>query len=281
MKTDWQRRRHHLSTYNYEEIVNSSYNVEGEGRSTWKTWIPFLNKKEINGEPQAEEDAFTPLLNKPISSLEALKKAFMEELYAFQLTWASSTISEKSHVKQSLKYDSFLARLTKTLPDTYMIFYRPVMNVRKAQVEMEVMIVTPTEVWLVHALEGDGNAIFKPLNDRFWIKEQKSYEEKLVHPQVSIKRMRSVIQEILAGNDISYPVKTVVIAKDSFIDLPRNDSSLTVIDKRTFPAWYEKLQRNKSPIKYQQLKVTELLLRHCDTTADSRADFQEETDRLS
>ncbi|WP_026690720.1 hypothetical protein [Alteribacter aurantiacus] len=270
LKMDWGKRKHERKIYEYEEIVNSSFGIEGEDRAVWKKWIPFLKKKQEGSIAPKEDESFFPHLRKPISSIEALKKAYLEELYSFQLTWATSTIHEKSYLNRDLKYDPFLAMLVKSLPDTYMLFYKPVIAIRRAEVEMEVMIVTPTEMWLIHCLGGDDHTIYKPFNDRYWTKDRKPSEERIVHPHIPIKRMKSVIYEVFQKEGMTYPIKTAVVAKDSYIDMPRVDTKVSMIDKRTFPGWYEKLKRHKSPIKHQQLKVTEVLLNHCTTESHPR-----------
>ncbi len=275
LKNDWNKRKERYKSYAYDEIVTSSYGIETEKRTIgWKRWLPF-GKGNNDKKAIREEDrlSFSETFERPISSIEALKKTFHEELYSFQLNWASSTVTEKSYVKKSYVYDPFLAFLVKKLPDTYFLFYYPVFNVRKAQIELDIIIVTPTDIWLLHALPGNNQTIYQPYNDRFWVKNQKPEEEKILNPTIAVNRMKSVVSDVLREKNLTYSIKTAIIAKESFIDLPRKDHRLAIYDKRTFLEWFEPQKKNRTPVKHDQLKVTGAILNQCETNSELRSEF--------
>ncbi|MCR6095467.1 NERD domain-containing protein [Salipaludibacillus agaradhaerens] len=209
-------------------------------------------------------------------SLEKLKQSFREELFQFQLNWASSTISEKSHVKRSYYYDKFLYYLLQNLPDTFFVFYEPVFFMKKAPVDLDVIILTPTELWLIKPLSGNDHTIYQTETDRFWKKSENGVEERLLNPFVTLKRMKTVVETILTENHITLPVKMAVVAKDSFIDVPPVSKRVNLVDKRQIENFKKLLLKNQTPIKHQQLKVAETLLAHSLTISENR--LQEEID---
>ena len=48
------------------------------------------------------------------------------------MKWASSTLREKSYVDPRFMRDSLLRMLLQTLPDNYLLFYYPILQIRKA-----------------------------------------------------------------------------------------------------------------------------------------------------
>ncbi|MDG5787733.1 nuclease-related domain-containing protein [Evansella sp. AB-P1] len=209
---------------------------------------------------------------------EELKEAFLEEIFHFQLNWASSTISEISPIKQSFYHDAFLFDLLKKLPDTYFVFYQPLVFSKKTKVEMDIFILTPTELWLVTPLTGNDRTIFKRDSDRFWTKEFEGEKGRILDPIIALKRMRTVLEPILTENEFSLPIRTAVIAKDSYIDILQPEYPIKLIDKRNIVKWYEVLNRNVAPMKHQQLKLADVILAKCASVWASRPngsmDFQ-------
>ncbi|PYZ97145.1 hypothetical protein CR205_00650 [Alteribacter lacisalsi] len=280
-KERWQRMREYWETEqkrpllsDYEEIVTSSYGVEG---TSWKRFFrrfPLLHK--WSGQSEAEDVEQAGRLNRPVSTIEALGRTFKEELYRFQLSWASSTISETSQISKEFLKDTLLARLVKDLPDTYLILYCPVVRIRNAEVEIGIIVVTPVEIWLLQALEGDEHTIYTPLDERYWSRRGRGREDKMVHPGIALRRMVSVIREILQEQDHPAVLKTAVLARNSFIDVTGKGQRMLTIDKRSYGTWFEQMKKNHSPIKPAQLQTVRLLLKYCETYAAARSVLSEE-----
>src|SRR5690554_3842920 len=212
--SDWTNR------YEYGEPSTSNMNdwsnLETVGvkdkkgfRGKLKEWLP----KRKNDALSIDED-YTTIINRlngndneltKLKSKEQLKNAFKEEIFNFQINWASSTISEISDVRRKYYYDPVLSFLLKDLPDSYFIFYEPVVYLKKAPVDFDTIILTPSEIWLIVTLLGTEETIYQGLSDKYWIRSHKSTEEKILHPSIALKRMRSVTEHILLNNEISFP----------------------------------------------------------------------------
>ncbi|MBU9721070.1 MULTISPECIES: nuclease-related domain-containing protein [Bacillaceae] len=264
-----QGKRRFFSSKPEEEVVKKS----------WRNFWPF-KQKESQLETQTEEEDLFLNNQLPISpSLDHLKASFREELFSFQMNWASSTISEISNVKRKYQYDQLLFTLLMELPDTFFVFYEPVFVHKKTSIDLDIMILTPSELWLVRALPGNEQTIYQPGADRFWTCSKGDKKEKILHPIISLKRMRTVIEPLLTEMDLSIPIKTVILAKDAYID---NSSSqrITLIDKRSYREWKEKLSRNVAPLKLHQMKIADAILSNCLTIARERTDFLQAEDEI-
>ncbi|SES14248.1 nuclease-related domain-containing protein [Salisediminibacterium halotolerans] len=210
-------------------------------------------------------------------SLEDVKAVFQEELFHFQIGWASSTVSEVSRVKQAYYQDEMLRRLVKNLPDTFFIFYEPVCFMKKAPVELDIVIVSPSDIWVIKPLAGDGDTIYTKSSERYWEKRGKERTETFLSPMYDLNRMRTVIEHLLEEEGISLPVYQAVVAKDSFLDVSSHSTRTKLIDKRTIDSFMQKLINNQAPIKHTQLKIADALLCNVQTVSESRIEADLET----
>lgn len=64
-------------------------------------------------------------------SEEQLRRLYIDQLFQFQLKWASSTMLEKSKLDPKFMRDSLLRSFTQQLPDSYLLFYYPILKVKK------------------------------------------------------------------------------------------------------------------------------------------------------
>ncbi|WP_088032968.1 nuclease-related domain-containing protein [Evansella clarkii] len=253
----------------YLPEMDISFEQETEERKTFGQRLKhlFLSKDD------ADEVEPAPPPGIKYKDKQELRAAFMEDVFHFQLSWASSTISEKSEINRKYYYDHLLSFFVKELPDSYFIFYEPVLFLEKAPVDFDILILTPAEMWLITALPGTDKTVYKSFSNRFWEKKQGDRTEKLLNPGVALKRMKTVTEEILADNGLEIPVRTAVIAKNSFIDLPQLPGKRTkVIDKRNFASWKKEFTAATVPVKHHQLKIAETLLGQCLTNSELRVD---------
>jgi len=262
LKEDWEVRKK-----GYSNLPSWDIFEEKSETRLQKSWNRLLGKKQQT----SKEEVVLPSEKKlSFHSMEQLKNAYREELFQFQMNWASSTVSEISEVKRSYYHDSLLHFLVKKLPDTYFIFYRPVLLMKKAPVDMDVVIVTPNEILLITPLLGNDQTIFQMDTGRYWLRKQDKNQERFLHPYLSLNRMRMVIESILQEKDITIPIRHVVLAKDSFIDIQPKSKRVQFVDKRNFKSFHEQLLKSQSPIKNIQLKIADILLTHSMTISKSR-----------
>lgn len=210
-------------------------------------------------------------------TLEEVKADFQEELFHFQINWASSTVSEVSKVKEKYYHDEMLRLLLKKLPDTYFVFYEPVSYLKKAPVELDIVIMSPSEIWVLKSLQGDSETIYSKASDRYWQKREGSKTEKILSPLYDLNRMRTVIEYLSEQEGLTFPVYQAVAAKDSFLDLSSHSTRTKLLDKRTIDAFVQRLINNQAPIKHTQLKMADILLANVQTVSESRIDADLET----
>lgn len=90
----------------------------------------------------------------------ALASFYKRHLYDFQLKWASSTLSEISHLSNQVKQDRILRYLTQQLPDSYFIMYKPVLQIQQAAVELSIVILSPLDIYCVSFLEAEEDSVY-------------------------------------------------------------------------------------------------------------------------
>lgn len=232
--------------------------------------IPW--KKKQKHEDWEEDSSFLSLKGK---ELDEVKDMYFADLYEAQLRWASSSLLEESRLHPKYKYDLRLRQLLRELPDNYMLLYYPVFVIGKAPVEMDIILISPTDMYLMVMLEGQPDTIFEPATDKYWY-ETEQERKKILSPLLSLNRMTGMMREILKRSDISYPMHRVVISPDSFIDYLPTLGKTELIDKRTYRDWLEKRRRHPSPIKKAQIEFADVLLQHTLTTSFKRYDIFDE-----
>ena len=116
-----------------------------------------VSNEFADDEVREEETAllFEPNIVYTPRSLEELKRIFLDQFFQFQMKWASSTLREKSYVDRKFMRDHLLRTLLQSLPDSYMLFYYPILRLKKAPIELEIVLMTPTECYIIKVLEED------------------------------------------------------------------------------------------------------------------------------
>lgn len=208
-------------------------------------------------------------------SLDDAKKSFLNELFRFQMNWASSTIRDYSFVDKSFYSDSLLLYFLQHFPDNFLVMYKPIFQVKNAPLEMEVILISPTEVWCISVIEAKKTTVYTAEKGRYWPeRDESNLKGKVISPLLGLNRMEKVISSILNYHDISFPVKNIVLCKDGFIEPAYKPAGIDYIDFRTYQQWYKKLRNHSSPIKHSQLKVAGTLLSHCQSTYVKRSTWQ-------
>src|SRR5690606_7325212 len=163
---------------------------------------------------------FEPNLVYTPKTLEELKKMFIDQFFHFQMKWASSTLREKSYVDPKFMRDTLLRSMLQTLPDNYLVFYYPIIRVKKAPIELDIIIMTPTECLCITVLEQESQAVYIANSERFWLKKVGKYEKKVLSPLIQLNRMEKVVEQIFEHNHIELPIRKVLLTRNGYIDYP-------------------------------------------------------------
>lgn len=202
---------------------------------------------------------------------EWIRREFSEDVFFFQLRWASSTLKEKSDLNPRYKFDSWLKFFLLRFPDTYLVLYHPVFQIRQAPVELDLIIAGPMGIWLVTILESSDGAVFQGESGRFWRKIEDGGTTKVLSPMLSNLRMVRLVSNLLKQYEPSpLPLHRVILSPAAFIEYPDAPADVVMIDRRNAKQWYEKMINQPSPLKFVQLKTAGLLLRHCQTLSYER-----------
>ena len=289
MKADWENGPDHSAWQQTveEEVVDEEkwfsplFRLFGSRKVT---------EEELNDESDENEDeldneesfGFNPSLIYTPDSIEQLRKIYLDQLFQFQIKWASSTLSDKSRVHPKYYRDSLLRSFAQQLPDNYLLFYYPVLLLKKAPVELEVIIVTPIECMCITVLEEEDVAAFIGNSDRFWVKKIREKESKLLNPLIALNRTETILSSIFKGQEIDIPVRKYLISRNGYIDYPGTAFDVTIVDRRSYDSWFKALRNSSMPMKFAQFKAAQAILENGQTTAVSRLfDFDVEEQEIN
>ena len=277
MKIQWENGSEHSL---WEQIADEEEPEERKKASVFSRI--FGSRKE---EPEIEEvedsddeDDFgfhSNIIYTPKTEAQ-LRKLYMDQLFHFQLKWASSTLTDKSRVDPIYMRDSLLRSFTQQLPDSFLLFYYPIIKLQKAPVELSVIILTPIECLCITVLEEEDFAAFSGGGDRFWIKKTGDKETKLLNPLIALNRDETIISRIFQEKAIDFPIRKYLISRNGYIDYPNIAFDVEVIDKRSYDKWFESLSKYPTPMKLMQFKAAQAILDVGQTTAMSQLlEFEE------
>lgn len=228
--------------------------------------------EEVSAEVMEDRDhfGFIPNMNHKPGSIEQLRALYLDQLYHFQIKWASSTLMDKSRVHPEFYRDSLLRSFTQQLPDSFLVFYRPIITLQKATVELDVIIITPVECMCITVLEDEDLAAFIGSADRFWTKMSGDKESKVLNPLLSLNRMEKIISRLFNEKDISFPVKKYLISRNGYIDYPTSAFDIEIVDRRIYADWFSKMRNVPTPLKFTQFQAAQAILDVGQSTAISR-----------
>ncbi|WP_102026730.1 NERD domain-containing protein [Salirhabdus sp. Marseille-P4669] len=269
LKNKWEKQQYQLLE---NELQNEDKAESQEAKK--KSWKLFSRKKEETNDFFPDVDD-VPLLPK---NKEDLKQYFLDYLYPFQIKWASSTISQSSFVDKGYQFDPLLKYLLQRFPDTFFVLYFPVFQLKNAVVEGNIIIITPVEILCLSILEESKNTTFIANEGRTWYLEKDDIQKKTISPMISLRRTENIVKSILKKYDISIPTYKVVLAKNNKIEFHSEPFHTNYIDETQYEGWFQRLRKLSSPLKHDQLKAGEALLKHCQTTAVRRPEWEMEED---
>ncbi|WP_052737786.1 hypothetical protein [Bacillus sp. SA1-12] len=137
---------------------------------------PKLNPL-VNDTAIEDEELQFPFTTIP-KTMEDLKLLFLDYIYRFQIRWASSTLREKSIVDQSVYRDQLLRNFVQRLPDHYLLLYRPVFQLKNAQVELDIILIGTAEIYCITLIEELDDTVFTGSKEKFWVARRGDHEKK-------------------------------------------------------------------------------------------------------
>lgn len=204
------------------------------------------------------------------NTFEELKRMFLDQFFQFQLKWASSTLREKSYVDPRFLRDTLLRSFLQKLPDSYLVFYYPVLKLKKAPVELDIVIMTPTDCLCITILEHENHAVYVANGDRFWTKKIGNDEKKLLNPLINLNRMEAILSQVFKQESVQMPIRKILLSRNGYIDYPGSAYGIQFVDKRKFFDWFHQLKRSKSPMKHMQIRAAQAILNTVETTSFNR-----------
>lgn len=276
---------------NYFQSVELPPNDEQEQMSNWfssliRKWGSRNRHEEIEQPTETQEemegtsDLLFEMADEPMTYAQ-LKKRYMDQLYQFQLKWASSTLMARSVIDHRYYRDTLLKTWCQQLPDSYLLFYYPIVTVKKAPVELDIVLMTPVECLCITVLEEEDLAVYISGGDRFWTKKVADREGKILNPLIALNRMEKIVASALKiANVHDYPIKKILLSRNAYIDTPTMGYDTAIIDKRSYANWMDTMKRSSLPIKFMQFKAAQALLDITKTTASSRLFEQQRNDNV-
>lgn len=221
----------------------------------------------------AEEEStlfFEPNIVYQPQTIEDLKRLFMNQFFQFQIKWASSTIREKSYVDPKYLRDTLLRTILQRMPDNYLVLYYPIIQVKKAPLELDVIILTPTDCYCITVVEHENMAVYVGNSDRFWTKKIGKIDRKILNPMIQLNRMESILSQLFSKNNIEIPIRKVLLSRNGYFDYSGSVYNVQFVDKRDYRNWMMSLGKSSSPMKKMQIHAAQTILSNVQTTSFTR-----------
>ncbi|MGE7940699.1 nuclease-related domain-containing protein [Lysinibacillus xylanilyticus] len=280
-----------ISEWQHDNDSENDSFEEKERFSLLKKWFAGRQKAdsgdveqvEITNELVSDEDSipeeettltFEPKIVYAPQSIHELKRMFIDQFFHFQMKWASSTLREKSYVDPRFMRDSLLRDLLQKLPDNYLLFYYPILQIRKAPIELDVVLMSPTECICITVLDAENQAVYVGGSERFWIKKVGTKDSKVLNPLINLNRMESVLTQLFKQDNIDMPIRKVVLTRNGYFDYPGTSFGIQFIDRRNYGEWMEHLKKVSSPMKHMQIRAAQTILNNVQTTSFNRDIWQ-------
>lgn len=262
---DWEEEGNHFLISHMKKLLNFKRKKEEE----------MDEEEEERGEEENESIfTFTPKFTTIPETEEDLKKLFLEQLFVHQMKWASTTLTEKSIVDRSFYFNEQLKYFLQRFPDTFLVLYSPIFRIKKAPVELETILLTPTDIWCISFIEHEDLAVFQGSKEHFWLKKINKRDEKVLNPLIALNRTGAIVNDILQLVDISLPIRKIVLSRNGYIDYFGQPYDIEFIDRRNYEKWFQFMRGQRTPFKYIQFKAAESLLEFCDTTSIRRLEWE-------
>ncbi|QFF99744.1 NERD domain-containing protein [Psychrobacillus glaciei] len=279
--SSWLEKEDEVEVSEKKSLFSKFLNRKKEEKLEEITWEPTELQEEDVVLEEATTLHFQPNIVYNPQTKEELKRMYLNQLFHFQLKWASSTLREKSYVDPKFMRDKLLRSLTLQLPDNYFLFYYPILKLKKAPVELDILLILPTEIICLVVLEAKDLDAYIGSSDRFWVRKSGTEEKKILSPMVGLNRMESILLQIFKKEEIDLPIKKVILSRNGYIDYPGTSFNTQFVDSRKFPEWFLTLKSSPSPMKHMQFKAAQSILDLVQTTSYSRAGWEVDGEEIN
>ncbi|MFQ3542449.1 NERD domain-containing protein [Halobacillus rhizosphaerae] len=240
-------------------------------------WKRLFNRKK-NKASEHPEESTARVMEKPPESLIELKQYFLDGLLPFQLKWASTTLLHKSFVDKLYYQDARLKYFLQRFPDTYLLMYEAVVEMKKAKMDAETILVGPLGIEIIHYLDlPDADAVI-PSDHNNWYVQRGKVQEKLLSPMIALNRTETFVKSVLSKYGIDFPYHKVVLAPKLTFQEAQVPFHTTYIDQTLYSQWLYDKRNTASPLKHSQLKAAEALLQHSRSHSIKRPEWDKEDD---
>ncbi|WP_047981544.1 hypothetical protein [Ornithinibacillus contaminans] len=266
LKQDNWYKLHYLWS-NQEPFTASTYDEDDKKQSKWKS---FLKKEQT--ETTFAEPTETDMLP---NTEEELKYYYLNRLFSFQLKWATSTVSNVSFMDKKYYSDESLKYFLQRFPDTYLVMYYPIFEIKNAPIDSEIILISPVGIEIIYLMEEDPNAVIMASDDRSWVHEKGNKQEKQLSPMFALKRTEQIIKSIFQKHDVVLPIQKIVLSRTNTINFLSEPYNTRIIGKHEYEKWFQEKRAFVSPLKSRQLKAADALLKHCQSTYVKRPEWAE------
>lgn len=242
---------------------------EAKEYSRWKVW------KRKTKTMDADNGDYPVDLDLPKTE-QGLKQYYLDKLLQLQMKWATSTLTDISFVDKKWVEDNEIKYFLQRFPDTYLFLYYPIFAIKKAPVECEIILLSPIGIEIIYQLREISGATIIAQDARTWIVEKENSKKKLLNPHIALKRTENIIKGILSHYHLNFPITKTILAKFNPVQFLAEPYKTQIIGKQQYDSWFSQKRNMSSPLKNQQLKVAEALLKHVQTTSVKRPEWEEE-----
>ncbi|UOQ86336.1 NERD domain-containing protein [Gracilibacillus salinarum] len=270
LKTEnWQRLKQLWQDQVLHNVTTTEMEQEASQASYFTKWRSFFNSRS-DMEEESDEIEVLP------ETEEALKQYFLDALFPFQLKWASTTIDQMSFIDNTYKQDFLLKYFLQRIPDTHLLLYRPVFRLKNGPIEGEIILISPLEIEIITLIEKPSTQRIITGDSRTWYLEEFHIQSKALSPMIAAKRTETIIHSILKKYQLDFPVKKVILSRTNIMDFQTEPYRTKFVDANQHENWLKQKQTLYTPLKHQQLKVAEALLKHGDSIAVPRPEWQQQ-----
>ena len=202
-----------------------------------------------------------------------LRRLFIDQIFHFQLRWASSTLLEKSFVEKEDYHNKHLKLFLQRMPDTFLVMFAPVFQIKKAPIEADHLLITPTAIWCIKFLEEGEQTVFLGTKENFWKVRTANQEKTILNPTISLNRTGTIVQQLFKQHEIDLPIRKVLVTENGYFDYPDVSYDIELVEKRNYDEWFNYLRTLKSPLKHVQLKAAQSLLYYCQSMSVRRTEW--------
>lgn len=237
-------------------------------------WNPFKQTRT------RAEDAVFFKRNLP-ESKDKLRKYFLNQLYPFQLKWATSTLTQVSYTERDHFFDQDLKFFLQHFPDIYFVMYYPIFNIKNAPVDVEIILISPVEIEIITIVNRSNREAIVVSDDRTWTIEGEDAEERIISPTIGLKRTERIVEGILQAYDLSYTIRKTVLSRDTHFLYLTEPYKVSLVGPNEYKAWYDQKRDLSGSLKGAQLKVMEALLEHSLSNSVRRPEWERDKEEES